>query len=175
MNLTNARILNVGCGSTTEGTDFIDLYPNRPGVLKHNADEGFPFDDCTFDQVYSKYLFEHLRNPGRFLDETYRVLKPGGKTVIITDHSGYWRNYLLKVHLEGLSKHGELDTHFAAFTPDHIIEHLQRAGFIDIISIPFRTPGMSKKLDRALSMIPRIKNIAAPNVYAEASKPGEKR
>jgi SAM-dependent methyltransferase len=40
------------------------------------------FPDASFDFVYSVDVFEHLPDPGRVLDETIRVLRPGGATVV---------------------------------------------------------------------------------------------
>lgn len=37
-----------------------------------------PFPDNSFDIVYNKSFLEHLRDPGLFLNEARRVLKPGG-------------------------------------------------------------------------------------------------
>jgi len=63
------RILNVGCGEDTYGTHFVDLYPTRKEVIKCNVDkEKLPFPNNYFDEIYSKNLLEHLRNPGFFLE-----------------------------------------------------------------------------------------------------------
>lgn len=37
-----------------------------------------PFDDATFDRVFSHALIEHLAEPQRAINEMCRVLKPGG-------------------------------------------------------------------------------------------------
>ena len=51
------RILNVGCGNDTFGTDFIDLYPMKKGVIKSDIDnEMFPFPNNSFDVIYSKII-----------------------------------------------------------------------------------------------------------------------
>ncbi len=40
--------------------------------------EEMPFDDNTFDIVYSTNVMEHVKDPFKVLDEGLRVLKPGG-------------------------------------------------------------------------------------------------
>jgi len=40
--------------------------------------DGLPFDDNTFDIIYSKSFIEHLYYPERYLTEAYRVLKTNG-------------------------------------------------------------------------------------------------
>jgi len=38
----------------------------------------FPFPDESFDAVVASHVIEHLKQPFLMLDETFRVLKPGG-------------------------------------------------------------------------------------------------
>ena len=33
------RVLNVGCGKDTYGTDFVDKYPSRKDVIKYDIDQ----------------------------------------------------------------------------------------------------------------------------------------
>ena len=40
--------------------------------------ENLPFEDNSFDMVYSSHVLEHIPNPEKALQEIYRVLKPGG-------------------------------------------------------------------------------------------------
>jgi ubiquinone/menaquinone biosynthesis C-methylase UbiE len=40
--------------------------------------ENLPFEKETFDVVTAAFLIVHLKNPTRFFDEVYRVLKDGG-------------------------------------------------------------------------------------------------
>jgi SAM-dependent methyltransferase len=37
-----------------------------------------PVEDNYFDLVFSRYVLEHIDNPQEFLQEIYRILKPGG-------------------------------------------------------------------------------------------------
>ncbi len=128
----NKKILNVGCGSDTYGTDFVDLYPKRAEVKKVNLDfEKLPYENETFDEVYSRCLLEHLRNPGNALEEMVRVLKKYGKLELITDNANHWLyaldNSLHTGEYETRSA-GEEDKHYCLFTDWHLKNHLSKLG-----------------------------------------------
>lgn len=61
---------------------------------------GWPIADGTLDVVYSYFSGEHLRTPGSVLDETLRVLRPGGvciHAIDLRDHfniDSNWLNFL---------------------------------------------------------------------------------
>ncbi|MCX6721583.1 MAG: methyltransferase domain-containing protein, partial [Candidatus Staskawiczbacteria bacterium] len=44
----------------------------------------FPFENNCFDTVFSKSVIEHIKVPDNFMKEIIRVLKPGGKLIILT-------------------------------------------------------------------------------------------
>lgn len=44
--------------------------------------ENLPFEKESFDIVTAAFLIVHLKDPMRFFDEVYRVLKDGGKFVV---------------------------------------------------------------------------------------------
>ncbi|MGH7943050.1 MAG: methyltransferase domain-containing protein [Limisphaerales bacterium] len=132
------RILNVACGGETYGTDFVDMYPCREGVIKCDLEEGLPFESCTFDEVYSRCFFEHLKNPFNMLLEMKRVTRVGGKIRVITDNGSYWAFALDRgAHTGGYEK-GESpdDRHYCFFTKTHLIHHFTRAG-LDVQEVKF--------------------------------------
>ena len=49
----------------------------------------FPFQDNTFDTVLAADVLEHISNPFLFIKETARVLKAGGKSLIMVPFH-YW-------------------------------------------------------------------------------------
>lgn len=136
-NEAKRRILNVGCGYDTYGTDFLDLYPSRKEIKKCNFDtDKFPYKDNTFDEIFSKNNFEHLQNPKHFLNESRRVLKRGGRVVIITDNAAY-HGFFGRAHHgwhEEMHKDHPDDRHYALFTPTHLKNWLEMSGFRDIKS-----------------------------------------
>jgi len=46
--------------------------------------QAMPFDDNSFDLVWSLESGEHMPNKIKFIQECYRVLKPGGKLIMVT-------------------------------------------------------------------------------------------
>jgi predicted SAM-dependent methyltransferase len=81
------RKLQVGCGEiANSGWLNADFAPRAPGVVFMDATRRFPFDDATFDYVFSEHLIEHIAYEDglSFLAESRRVLKPQGRLRIAT-------------------------------------------------------------------------------------------
>ena len=56
--------------------------------------EILPFDENTFDIIFSKSFIEHLYYPERYLKEAYRVLKPGGVLItLVPDWESNFKTY----------------------------------------------------------------------------------
>jgi SAM-dependent methyltransferase len=52
---------------------------------KYNAEKDkMPYEDESFDFVFIKSVIEHISNTDLFLSEIRRVLKKGGKVIILT-------------------------------------------------------------------------------------------
>jgi SAM-dependent methyltransferase len=137
------RILEPGCGCGDHlrlFKDFgleaygLDLSPESP-LLARDLDisicnvekEKLPYPDNYFDVVYSKSFLEHLQNPGEFIKEAYRVLKPNGLLLSMTPdwestHQKFYDDY----------------THISPFTIVSL-ENIQLAsGYSDVKVYKFR-------------------------------------
>ena len=56
--------------------------------------EELPFDENTFDVIYSKSFIEHLYYPESYLKEAYRILKPGGLLItLVPDWEANYKTY----------------------------------------------------------------------------------
>jgi predicted SAM-dependent methyltransferase len=78
--------LNIGAsGAPIQGWLNVDLSVTD-NIVFLDATRRFPFDDYSFDYIFTEHMIEHLDfNEGRnFLKECYRVLLPGGKIRIAT-------------------------------------------------------------------------------------------
>jgi len=75
------RKLHLGAGENViEGWLNSDLIPKDTKVIFLDITQRFPFENGTFDYVYTEHLIEHISMEKGFFvfKECYRVLKPGG-------------------------------------------------------------------------------------------------
>ena len=83
--------------------------------------EDLPFDNDAFDIVVSAFLVVHLKDPTRFFDEVYRVLKDGG-TFLVT-------NINQKDPPKVKTRHGEIIIESFYHRPEKIREILESLAF----------------------------------------------
>jgi SAM-dependent methyltransferase len=152
-----ARVLDAGCGrylrfcrdlSDTAEMTGIDLERTletnnneRPfgicGDLGH-----LPFPSGHFDMVISRSVIEHLEYPEKVFDEFQRVLRPGGKVVIITPNkydyvsvaaalTPYWMHRALVSKIFRISEDDVFPTLYRANTIGTIRRKLTQAGFAE--------------------------------------------
>ena len=95
----NALVGFLRNGFEVKGVDkrneCIDILPDLDIRECNLEEDNLPFDDESFDYVYSKSVLEHIYNTQHAVKETYRVLKPGGVTVQLTpdwatDYKIFW-------------------------------------------------------------------------------------
>jgi len=81
----------------------LDISPEMLGKLQQKNSEievvegdmeAMPFEDEKFDMVFSSLAMVHLKKVDKFLDECYRVVKDGGKVVLVNIH--YRKPMILK-------------------------------------------------------------------------------
>ncbi len=64
--------------------------PDQAGGCVYAVAEALPFEDETFDLIVSNCVLEHLNDRRRALDESVRVLKPGGFMTHVVP-SRFWK------------------------------------------------------------------------------------
>lgn len=111
-------ILEIGCGLGTDGAQFakaganytgIDLTEaaielarrrfelfNLPGTFRVSDAEQLDFPDNSFDLVYSHGVLHHTPDPLAAVREIHRVLRPGGRAVVMLYHRDSY-NYRINI------------------------------------------------------------------------------
>jgi ubiquinone/menaquinone biosynthesis C-methylase UbiE len=114
------QVLEIGCGLGTDAISFaragarytgVDLtersielvqrrfaYENLSGDLRVADAENLPFADSTFDLVYSHGVLHHTPDTQRAINEAHRVLKPGGRAMVMLYHKSSY-NYHVNIML----------------------------------------------------------------------------
>ncbi|ORE89149.1 type 11 methyltransferase [Oceanococcus atlanticus] len=67
-----------------------DLGGNPQAQMQLNGDGSVPTGASEFDLVLSTQVLEHVADPALYLNECYRVLKPGGRLVLSTHGIMVW-------------------------------------------------------------------------------------
>lgn len=123
----DARILDIGCGDgfhldllreygeegwTLEGVDIDERAVEAArarGLEVHHGDlSELDIEERAFDVVYTLQTIEHVARPDELLRDINRLLKPGGRLVVVTDNTqsldfryfkgGYWGGYHFPRH-----------------------------------------------------------------------------
>ena len=97
--------IDIACGQNKrEGFTGIDIV-NKPGVdIVHDLNiYPWPIEDSSVDEVHCSHYIEHIPHDAKnddsrdgmiqFMDEVYRILKPGGKATIIAPYYTSTRAY----------------------------------------------------------------------------------
>ncbi len=77
------KVLDVGCGQRKlPGSIGMDIVKNSQADIIYDASvTPWPFEDNSFDLIFTNHFLEHVYDLFGFLEETHRVLKPGGRFI----------------------------------------------------------------------------------------------
>ena len=105
-------VLDAGCGFDAAvlskysylvklpiGIDLIEdfsVHDNKIKLITANL-ENLPFKDNSIDLCFSRSVCEHLKNPYKVFRELKRVLKPGGKIIMVTPNKWHYSSIISSV------------------------------------------------------------------------------
>jgi SAM-dependent methyltransferase len=114
------RVLEIGCGLGTDGAQFAKAGADYTGVDLTDASielarkrfelfglkgefrvadaEKLDFPDESFDLVYSHGVLHHTPDTATAVREVHRVLKPGGRAIVMLYHRGSY-NYRIGIRV----------------------------------------------------------------------------
>ena len=73
-------LLDVGTGRGEFAEGFNMLGINVKGIDREDRE----FEENKDDIVFSKSVIEHVKTPDKFMQRMYKILKPGGRVIIMT-------------------------------------------------------------------------------------------
>jgi len=205
------KVLEVGGGMGTDLAQFakhgarvtdLDLSSGHLDLAKENFSlrglsgefvlhdaETLPFDDSSFDVVYSNGVIHHTPNTKDVVGEMRRVLKPGGRAIVMVyaeNSLHYWRNLVLAI---GLKEHA-FEQHSIGEIMSRAVERSDNAAARPLVKV-YTRPRLRALFDgfdqiqilqrqmvpaetpRALSMVPvsELGKIMGWNLIIKARKP----
>lgn len=144
----SGKLLDIGCADGTTTAAILKCYPNLRitaidyydsaiGFAKKNYDginfktadaSNLPFKDGEFDLVTTIEVLEHLPKPKEALLEVTRVLKKGGRLIVVQDTDSllfravwwFWTKWKGSVWN---------DSHISCVGPDELVTNIKKSGF----------------------------------------------
>lgn len=109
-----------------------------------------PFADARFDAAVSINVLEHVPDPAAFVAETARVLRPGGRVLMVTPNGDLeWLLDLLEtLHLK--LPEGPHTFRTMAVTKTIFAAHFEITEHCEFLAFPAGPPGLVNAVDRVL-------------------------
>lgn len=105
------KIANKIKSSNIHGIDIVNerlAKAKKLGIQTKKSDINFnlPYENNFFDVIHANQVIEHLTNIDLFINEIYRILKPGGYVLISTENISAWDNiFALMLGYQAFSQH----------------------------------------------------------------------
>lgn len=84
----SARVLDVGCGiKKYPGSIGVDRNPDSNADVLCDLDRfPYPFRDDSFDSLRAIHVIEHVSDVIKTMEEFHRLVRPGGRILLVTPH-----------------------------------------------------------------------------------------
>jgi SAM-dependent methyltransferase len=156
--------LEVGCGAALYrpmfpngayfGSDVPNsYYQDANSVNLFSRGEHLPFADNSIELIFSQGAIDYIKGINDMLQESFRVLSPGGKMLVFT----YNKATLEHIHQDSLTLTEKARVHHHIYTESQLSEMIRVAGF-NLRQLPFVfRPG--NPITRLVSHVPPFPSI----------------
>lgn len=160
--LQDGDILDLGCGdgelTKPLSKHFKITKVDRiggDGITKHNLEHvPYPFEDGSFDGIVCSEVLEHLYDPENIINESHRILKPGGILMITVPNFNTIDNIIYRYQNIAYTKKSTLSVeHIRQYNMDSIKELIN--GKFEIIDMTGNSPHMNPFFDKARGVLGR--------------------
>ena len=186
------KVLEIGCGAGSAACRFaqegaevtaVDITENAIAICRQNAlVKGVKVDarqmdaekleglaDASYDFVYSWGVLHHSSDPAAAYRQVARVLKPGGRWLVMVYHKNslrYWGRGLFHLLVKGGLLRGEtMESVQRFFTDGYYHKHYTAQGFADVLEHSGLAVNQTVVTHMSSRMIPFI-----PNTLRQALK-----
>ena len=104
--LVNQARLDLACGQNkTEGYFGIDIFPGETVDAAMDLEQfPWPIESNSAEDIVCNHYVEHTKDLIKFMDEVYRILKPGGKMRIVAPYYTSMRCWQDPTHTRAISE-----------------------------------------------------------------------
>lgn len=182
-----ARILDLGCssgllaerliamGHEVVGVDVAELphvCERTSAFYKADLNEGIPSEvGDEFDIVLGADVLEHLVNPGNFMTQARKLLKPGGTAIFCVPNIAHWYpRTRAALGMFDYDQRGILDTtHLRFFTLRSFRRQVERAGFqvrrTEPVGLPLDALGLEGSKAKLVRLADHVLLAAWPTMF----------
>lgn len=191
------RLLDVGCddgawteqlrariGTAPANAAGIEIVPERReqatalgfDVRSGDIEGRWPFDERRFDVVHANQVIEHVKRLDHFVEETRRVLRPGGIAIVCTENLASWHNVaalalgFMPFSLTNVSRTGPIGNPFAMHAGEESpLESWQHIHVVTTVALRqiFEVHGFSVERVFAAGYYPAVGRLAAKLANAD--------
>ena len=162
-----ARLLDAGCGrylkfskewagvAEVVGVDLeskLETVNERSPFGVRGDLSYLPFPSGHFDLIISRHVVEHLEDPLQVFREFYRVMKPGGKVILLTPNKYDYVSVLAA--LTPYAWHRALVSRIFQVSEDDVYPTLYRANTLSKIKQELQSAGLNERELRAINHYP---------------------
>ncbi len=97
--------LDIACGQNKQAGFFgVDIAGENVDLIYDLEQFPWPFPDNSVDEAFCSHFIEHTKDLIKFMNELYRILKPGAKCMVLAPYYNSMRAWQDPTHTRAISE-----------------------------------------------------------------------